>query len=275
MSSATPDRKKVTVPDLARFKTLGDKITMITAYDVTFARLVDIAGVDIILVGDSVGMVVQGEANTIPVDLLDMAYHVRLVARAEPKALIVGDLPFGSYQVSIQQAVESSIKLMKEGAECVKLEGGVAMAETIAAITRVDIPVIGHIGLTPQSYHRMGGHKVQGRKSGLEAGGRERLLEDAHAVEQAGACGMVIEGVPRELAAEITAKVSIPTIGIGAGPDCDGQVLVLHDVLGLSDLTLKFTKRYADLRSAAIAAAEAYVRDVRNGAWPDDDHSFH
>jgi len=149
------------------------------------------------------------------------------------------------------------------------------MAETIQTITRVDIPVVGHIGLTPQSFHRMGGHKVQGKKSGFEAGGRERLLEDAHAVEQAGACAVVVEGVPRDLAKEITSKLSIPTIGIGAGPDCDGQVLVLHDVLGLSDMRLKFTKQYADLRQQAIAATEAYVREVRNGEWPDDQHSFH
>ena len=275
MSSSTDERSKVTVPDLARMKALEERISMITAYDATFARLVDIAGVDMILVGDSLGMVVQGEANTIPVELDEMAYHVRMVARAKPKALIVGDLPFGSYQVSPQQAVESSIRLMKEGAECVKLEGGMVMADTIKTITRVDIPVVGHIGLTPQSVHRMGGHKVQGKKSGFEAGGRERLLEDAHAVEEAGACAVVIEGVPRDLACEITQKLSIPTIGIGAGPDCDGQVLVLHDVLGLSDMRLKFTKQYADLRQQAIAATEAYVREVRNGEWPDDQHSFH
>ena len=275
MTAAPNPRPKVTVPDLARMKALEERITMITAYDATFARLVDMAGVDMILVGDSVGMVVQGTANTIPVELDEMAYHVRLVARSQPRALIVGDLPFGSYQVSPQQAVESSIRLMKEGAECVKLEGGVVMAETIQAITRVDIPVVGHIGLTPQSYHRMGGHKVQGKKSGFDAGGRERLLEDAHAVEQAGACAVVVEGVPRDLAQEITGKISIPTIGIGAGPDCDGQVLVLHDVLGLSEGTLKFTKHYADLRNQAIAATEAYVREVRDGSWPDDAHSFH
>ena len=275
MTAAPHPRPKVTVPDLARMKALEERITMITAYDATFARLVDMAGVDMILVGDSVGMVVQGTANTIPVELDEMAYHVRLVARSLPRALIVGDLPFGSYQVSPQQAVESSIRLMKEGAECVKLEGGVVMAETIQAITRVDIPVVGHIGLTPQSYHRMGGHKVQGKKSGFDAGGRERLLEDAHAVEQAGACAVVVEGVPRDLAQEITGKISIPTIGIGAGPDCDGQVLVLHDVLGLSEGTLKFTKHYADLRTQAIAATEAYVREVRDGSWPDDAHSFH
>lgn len=275
MTSTTQGRSKITVPDLGRMKALEEKITMITAYDATFARLVDAAGVDMILVGDSVGMVVQGTSNTIPVELDEMAYHVRLVARAQPKAMIVGDLPFGSYQVSPQQAVESSIRLMKEGAECVKLEGGMVMADTIQAITRVDIPVVGHIGLTPQSYHRMGGHKVQGKKAGFEAGGRERLLEDAHAVEQAGAFAVVVEGVPRDLAREITAKLSIPTIGIGAGPDCDGQVLVLHDVLGLSEMSLKFTKHYADLRNAAIRATEAYVGEVRDGTWPDDAHSFH
>lgn len=275
MSTSTTGRSKVTVPDFARMKALGERITMITAYDATFARLVDLAGVDSILVGDSVGMVVQGGANTIPVELDEIAYHVRLVARARPMALIVGDLPFGSYQVSPQQAVESSIRLMKEGAECVKLEGGTVMADTISAITRVDIPVIGHIGLTPQSYHRMGGHRVQGRHSGEEAGSRERLLEDAHAVEAAGAFAVVVEGVPRDLAAEITQKLSIPTIGIGAGPECDGQVLVLHDVLGLSDISLKFAKRYADLRSAAVDATEAFVREVRDGSWPTDAHSFH
>jgi 3-methyl-2-oxobutanoate hydroxymethyltransferase len=270
-----PERPRITVPRIGEMKRTGEKISMITAYDATFARLVDDAGVDMILVGDSVGMVVQGEANTIPVDLDEMAYHVRTVARARTKALVVGDLPFGSYQVSPEQAVMSSVRLMKQGAQCVKLEGGTPMAETIAAIARVDIPVIGHIGLTPQSYHRMGGHRVQGRASGYEAGGRERLIEDAYAVEQAGAFAIVVEGVPRGLAADITDKLSIPTIGIGAGPDCDGQVLVLHDVLGLSDLRLKFTKQFADLRTAAIDATAAYVDEVRSGRWPDDAHSFH
>jgi 3-methyl-2-oxobutanoate hydroxymethyltransferase len=275
ISDAPLERRKVTVPDLARYKAEGHKISMITAYDATFARLVDEAGVDCILVGDSVGMVVQGVANTIPVDLDEMAYHVRAVARAHPKALIIGDLPFGSYQVSPQQGVESSIVLMKAGAQCVKLEGGVAMADTIDAITRVDIPLIAHIGLTPQSYHRMGGHRVQGRRNGYEAGGRERLLEDAHAIEQAGACAVVIEGVPLSLAAEITDKLSIPTIGIGAGIHCDGQVLVLHDVIGLSDLRLKFAKQFADVRTTVVEATQQYIADVRGGVWPDDDHSFH
>ena len=277
MSTPTnpPTRPRVTVPAITAMKAAGSRIAMITAYDATFARLVDEAGVDMILVGDSVGMVVQGEAHTIPVDLEEMEYHVRTVARADTRALVVGDLPFGSYQVSPQQAVESSIRLMKAGAGCVKLEGGVAMADTIDAIARVDIPVVGHIGLTPQSYHRMGGHRVQGRKAGSDAGGRDRLLEDAFAVEQAGAFAVVIEGVPRALAAEITSKLAIPTIGIGAGPDCDGQVLVLHDVLGLSDLQLTFTKHFAELRDATIDATRAYVDEVRSGTWPDDEHSFH
>ena len=268
------NRRKVTVPDLGRMKASGDKIAMITAYDATFARLVDLAGIDVILVGDSVGMVVQGVSNTIPVDLDEMAYHVRIVARARTKALVVGDLPFGSYQVSPEQGLTSAIRLMKEGAECVKLEGGLPMAATIEAITRVDIPVMGHIGLTPQSYHRMGGHKVQGRDAGYDAGGRERLLEDAHAVEQAGACALVVEGVPMDLAAEISAKVSIPTIGIGAGAQCDGQVLVLHDVLGLSERTFTFAKAFGSLRDQAIAAVADYVGEVHQGVWPDEQHSF-
>jgi len=268
------NRRKVTVPDLGRMKASGDKIAMITAYDATFARLVDLAGIDVILVGDSVGMVVQGVSNTIPVDLDEMAYHVRIVARARTKALVVGDLPFGSYQVSPEQGLTSAIRLMKEGAECVKLEGGLPMAATIEAITRVDIPVMGHIGLTPQSYHRMGGPKVQGRDAGYDPGGRERLLEDAHAVEQAGACALVVEGVPMDLAAEISAKVSIPTIGIGAGAQCDGQVLVLHDVLGLSERTFTFANAFGSLRDQAIAAVADYVGEVHQGVWPDEQHSF-
>jgi 3-methyl-2-oxobutanoate hydroxymethyltransferase len=174
----------------------------------------------------------------------------------------------------VSQAVESAVTLVKAGAEAVKLEGGVAMADTIAAITRCDIPVVGHIGLTPQSYHRMGGHRVQGRSAGYEAGGRERIIEDAAAVEAAGACAVVIEGVPHELATEITAKISIPTIGIGAGPGCSGQVLVLHDVLGLSDCRYRFAKQYAELGSIVVDAARSYVEEVRVGSWPDLDHSF-
>ncbi|MCU1365671.1 MAG: 3-methyl-2-oxobutanoate hydroxymethyltransferase [Ilumatobacteraceae bacterium] len=269
------ERTKVTLPEVTRMYNDGTKISVITAYDATFARLVDQAGIDMILVGDTVGMVLQGQASTIPVTLEEMAYHVRLVARARPKAMIIGDLPFGSYQVSPQQAVETSIALMKAGAECVKLEGGVSMSETIAAITRVDIPVVGHIGLTPQSIHRMGGYKVQGKRDGFVAGGRERLLEDAHAVEQAGAFAVVLEGIPRDLAQEIRAKLSIPTIGIGAGPDCDGQVLVLHDLLGLSEYSFKFAKAFAAVGDEVVRATAEYAADVRSGAWPDDQHSYH
>lgn len=273
-SPEVPSRKKFTVPDLRRAKTEGRRVSMITAYDVTFARLVDEAGIDMILVGDSVGMVVQGTDNTIPVELDDMIYHVRSVSRAHTKALVVGDLPFGSYQVSPEQGVQSSIALMKAGAQCVKLEGGLPMAATIAAITAVDIPVMGHIGLTPQSYHRMGGFRIQGRSEGFEAGGRERILEDAHAVEQAGACAVVIEGIPMDLAAEITAKVSIPTIGIGAGSSCDGQVLVLNDVVGLSDSKYRFVKAYTDIRTPIIEAVRTYISEVVDGSWPDEAHSF-
>ena len=274
MTNTTHERQKITIPDLARMKALEERITMITAYDATFARLVDSAGVDMILVGDSVGMVVQGVANTIPVELDEMAYHVRLVSRAKPAAIIVGDLPFGSYQVSPQQAVESSIRLMKAGAECVKLEGGLVMAETIQAITRVDMPVVGHIGLTPQSYHRMGGHKVQGKKSGFEAGGRERLLEDAHAVEQAGACAIVVEGVPRDLAKEITAAIPIPTIGIGASAGCDGQILVIDDMLGMFGRVPKFVKKFGRVGDEITAAVSAYAAEVKARTFPAAEHTY-
>jgi 3-methyl-2-oxobutanoate hydroxymethyltransferase len=272
--------EKITVPGLAGRKAHGgvveDKIVMVTAYDATFAALADEAGVDVVLVGDSMGMVVQGVPNTLPVTLDEAVYHTRLASRGAARALLVGDLPFGSYQVSVPQAIESSVRLVKEGgAAAVKLEGGVTMADTIEAITRVDIPVMAHIGLTPQSFHRMGGHRVQGRHSGSQAGGRDRLLADAKAVEAAGAFSVVLEGMPRELAAEITASISIPTIGIGAGPECDGQVLVLHDVLGLTPNLYKFAKAYADLRSEVIGALQAYATDVRTSAFPDDAHSFH
>jgi 3-methyl-2-oxobutanoate hydroxymethyltransferase len=247
---------------------------MVTAYDATFASIVDNAGVDLILVGDSVATVMQGQKNTLGVSMDHMEYHVQMVAAARPLALIVGDLPFGSYQSSVTDAVTNAVRLIKAGAEIVKLEGGVHVADQIRAIAQADIPVMGHIGLTPQSYHRMGGNKIQGRTSGDTAGTRERLMEDAVAVEQAGACAVVIEGVPAELAAEITAKVSIPTIGIGAGIACNGQVLVLHDILGLSSRTFTFAKKYTDLLAAANTALAAYVSEVREGTWPDDEHSF-
>lgn len=269
-----PARKKMTVPQLVARKAEGTPLAMVTAYDSTFASIIDQAGVDLILVGDSVATVFQGQKTTLGVSIEEMEYHVRLVSSARPLALIVGDMPFGSYQTSPQQAVDSAIRLVKAGAEIVKLEGGIHVASAIEAISNMDIPVMGHIGLTPQSYHRMGGNKVQGRTTGHSAGSHERLLADARAVENAGACAVVIEGVPVELAREITSNLSIPTIGIGAGIHCDGQVLVMHDLLGLSPRSFTFAKAFADLRTLSSRAVEQYVSDVHSRRWPDDEHSF-
>lgn len=269
------EEAKVTVPGVLASK--GErKLAMITAYDYTFARLADAAGVDMLLVGDSLGMVVQGHDNTLGVTMDEMVYHTRMVARGRERALVIGDMPFLSYQVSVADAVANAGRLIKEGgAECVKLEGGINVAETVARLSEVDIPVIGHIGLTPQAVHRMGGHKVQGRKGGDAPGARERLLADAHALEDAGAFAIVIEGVPADLAAAITGEVEVPTIGIGAGPACDGQVLVLNDVLGIEDrIAPRFVKRYAELGAMAKAAVGDYVGEVRSGAFPTQAHSF-
>ena len=268
-------RSKVTVPSLADYKVNNVPLTMVTAYDSTFASIVDEAGVDLILVGDSVATVMQGHRNTLPVSMEHMEYHVQMVASARPKALIVGDLPFGSYQTSPRDAVLNAVRLIKAGAEIVKLEGGVYSEEAIKAIVRADIPVMGHIGLTPQSYHRMGGNKIQGRQDGNQSGGRDRLSADARAVENAGACSFVIEAVPATLAAEITSTSGIPTIGIGAGAACDGQVLVLHDLLGLSERSFSFAKAYNNIRAQSITAVSEYVSDVRSRSFPDELHSFH
>jgi 3-methyl-2-oxobutanoate hydroxymethyltransferase len=269
-------KDKVRVTDLAHMKAGRQPITMLTAYDYPFARIFDQAGVDLLLIGDSLGMVVQGADSTLPVTLGEIIYHVKMVVRARQRSLVVADLPFLSYQVNPEQALRSAGRLIKEGgAEAVKLEGGITMAETIRRVVDVDIPVMGHIGLTPQSVHRMGGHRVQGRRSGRAPGCRERLLEDAAAVEQAGAFAMVLEGIPAELAAEITNRVAIPTIGIGAGPECDGQVLVMHDVLGLNEsFTPRFAKPYANLWQEASAAAASYIREVRERAFPSREHSY-
>jgi 3-methyl-2-oxobutanoate hydroxymethyltransferase len=268
--------QKVTVPEIARAKGRGKPIVAITAYDFPFARIADEAGVDVILVGDSLGMVVQGLDTTLPVTMDEVVYHTRMVVRGRRHALVVGDLPFLSYQVDPAAAIANAGRLIKEGgAEAVKLEGGVPVAETIRRITAVDIPVIGHIGLTPQSVHRMGGHKVQGRLRGDKAGQRERVIEDALAVEEAGAFAVVLEGIPLDLAAELTSRLSIPTIGIGAGPHCDGQILVLHDVLGLSDgFVPRFAKRYADLWHVSLDAVRAYADDVRASVFPAEAHSY-
>ena len=273
--SMSMQRSKVTVPSLADYKVNNVPLTMVTAYDSTFASIVDEAGVDLILVGDSVATVMQGHRNTLPVSMEHMEYHVQMVASARPKALIVGDLPFGSYQTSPRDAVLNAVRLIKAGAELVKLEGGVYSEEAIKAIVRADIPVMGHIGLTPQSYHRMGGNKIQGRQDGNQSGGRDRLSADARAVENAGACSFVIEAVPATLAAEITSTSGIPTIGIGAGAACDGQVLVLHDLLGLSERSFSFAKAYNNLRAQSITAVSEYVSDVRSRSFPDESHSFH
>ena len=270
------ENDKVRITDLAKMKSAGMPITMLTAYDYPFARIFDQAGVDCLLVGDSLGMVVQGADSTLPVTMDEIVYHVRMVARGRKRALVVGDLPFLSYQVSVEQALLNAGRIIKEGgAEAVKLEGGITMAETIRRVVDIDIPVMAHIGLTPQSVHRMGGHRVQGRRSGKAPGCRERLIEDAAAVEEAGAFAMVLEGIPAELANEITQKSAIPTIGIGAGPGCDGQVLVMHDMLGLSDgFVPRFAKHFANLWQDSTAAANAYISEVRDRAFPAPQHCY-
>ncbi len=262
---------KVTILDLQQMKAENRKITMLTAYDYTMARLVDAAGVDVVLVGDSLGMVVQGHANTIPVTLEQMIYHGKCVARGLRRAHLVVDMPFMSYH-SAAQALENAARVLREGgAESIKLEGGVEAAPIIRAISQCGIPVMAHIGLTPQSVHALGGFKVQGRDA-VEAA---RLREDARAVEEAGAYAVVVEGVPMELAEEITSSLSIPTIGIGAGVGCDGQVLVLNDLLGLDeDFKPKFVKRYAGLHGSVVDAVKEYLTEVRGGVFPDEAHSF-
>lgn len=264
-------RKKVTIPDVVNMKPEGRRISMLTSYDYPFTRIMDTAGVDIILVGDSAGVVFAGHDTTLPVTMEDMLYHTRAVRRAAPQALVVTDMPFMSYQTGIEDACRNCGRMIKEGgAEAVKIEGGMNMAHIIRAVSSIDIPVMGHIGLTPQSVHRMGGYKVQGRKEQAE-----RILEDAHAVQNSGAFAVVLEGIPARLAAEITAELTIPTIGIGAGPSCDGQVLVIHDILGLCEkYSPKFVKRYADLGPIISEAVQQYVSEVRNGEFPTDEHSF-
>jgi 3-methyl-2-oxobutanoate hydroxymethyltransferase len=265
---APPELRMVTVPDFLAAKARGTRLTMLTAYDYTMARLLDDAGVDSLLVGDSLGMVVQGQPDSLAVTMDEMVYHTRLVARGVRRSLLVADLPFLSYQVSPEQAVFNAGRLVKEGgAHAVKLEGGVRSAAAIAAITAADVPLIGHIGLTPQSVRRLGGFKVQ-----RDA---DKLLEDALAVEAAGAFAVVVECVPSDVAARITAAVKIPTIGIGAGPHCDGQVLVTPDLLGLfDDLRPRFVKQYADLGGEVRRAVQSYCREVREGTFPAPEHSF-
>jgi 3-methyl-2-oxobutanoate hydroxymethyltransferase len=262
---------RVTAPSLLRRKQRGEPISMLTAYDFTFARIFDAAGIDVLLVGDSLANVVQGCDTTLPVTLDEIVYHTRLVSRAAERALVVADMPFGSYQVSEEEAVRNAVRCVKEGgAHAVKLEGGVAVAPAIARIARAEIPVVSHVGLTPQAVHRMGGHRVQGRS---EASAR-RVIEDAHAVQDAGAFAVVLEGMPEDLARAITAELDIPTIGIGAGVHCDGQVLVMHDLLGLSEWTPSFVKAYANLGALASQAARAFAEEVATRKFPDEAHSY-
>jgi 3-methyl-2-oxobutanoate hydroxymethyltransferase len=263
---------KTTILDIYKKKAEGRKITMLTAYDFPTAQIVDQAGIDMILVGDSLGNVVQGVANTLPVTMDEMIYHTRMVSRAAASAMVVGDMPFLSYQTHKTEAVRNAGRFLKEaGAEAVKLEGGSQMAEAIRAIVDAGIPVVAHIGLTPQYIHMMGGFKVQGR----DEAAREKILADARAIQDAGAFSVVIEAVPASLAKEIHEMLHIPTIGIGAGPDCDGQVLVLHDILGLFDrFTPKFVKKYANLKDQALKAVKEYKQDVESGSFPSQEHSF-
>ncbi len=272
--TGTPGAKvtKVTAPEVRARKGQGPSLAMVTAYDFTMARLVDEAGVDLILVGDSLGMVVQGLSNTLPVTLDEIAYHSRAVARAAARAHVVGDMPFMCYHVSPSQAVEAAGKLVKDGAvESVKLEGGEDFAEHVWRIVRAGVPVMGHVGLMPQSVHALGGFKVQGRGDD----GASKVIADAKAIEEAGAYAIVLEAIPPDVAAEVTKAVSIPTIGIGAGPWCDGQVLVCTDLLGMSrGHAPKFAKRYAELGDAIVAATRRYVDEVRSGAFPSAEQSY-
>lgn len=263
---------KITIQDFLKKKVEQKKITLLTAYDYPFAKIVDEAGIDAIIVGDSVGMVVQGLENTLPVTMDEMIYHTNIVSRAVKNAMVIGDLPFMSYQASVEEAVRNAGRFLKDaGASAVKIEGGAEVAQHIRAMTKSDIPVMAHIGLTPQSIHRMGGYKIQGKTEESA----KKLLEEAHIAEDAGAFSLLLEAIPKGLARKITEELSIPTIGIGAGPYCDGQVLVLHDVIGLFERFLpKFAKRYANLKDEALKAIIAYKEEVEKGIFPSEEQSF-
>lgn len=265
-------KDKITVPHV-RSRKGGQKLTMVTAYDAPTARIVDAAGVDMILVGDSVANVVLGHDDTLAVDIDVMVHHTAAVARTEPRALIVGDMPWMSYHVSVDDAVRNAGRLVRGGgAEAVKLEGGRKRIPVVRAILSAEIPVMGHLGLTPQSVHAMGGYRVQGKA----ADAAKELLEDAHELAESGIFALVLEGIPDVLAQLITKEVSIPTIGIGAGEHTDGQVLVFHDVLGMHDGHMpKFVRKYANLFDDAVAALHAYVNDVQTGAFPGDEETYH
>jgi len=277
-NASTSENTKVTVPDLLQRKSLAagsqnKKITCLTAYDYPTARLVDEAGVDVVLVGDSLAMVMLGHDSTLPLTLDEALHHTKAVRRGVARALVVADMPYGSYHGDISESLRNAMRFVKEaGAEAVKIEGGERRLELIARLTEAEIPVMGHIGLTPQSVNALGGYRVQGKTPNAA----EQVLRDARAVEAAGAFSIVLEAIPRELAAEITKAVRIPTIGIGAGPDCDGQVLVLHDLLGLTfQNPPKFARRYANVGEAILKAVREYCADVESGRFPSDAESYH
>ncbi|MBE9503259.1 MAG: 3-methyl-2-oxobutanoate hydroxymethyltransferase [Proteobacteria bacterium] len=262
---------KITVPFIKGMKDKKEAITVLTAYDYQMASLLDKSGIDILLVGDSLGNVIYGFDNTLPVTMEMMIAHTAAVVRGRQKALIVADMPFMSYQASTEDAIRNSGRLVKEaGAEAVKLEGGASIAETVRRIVGIDIPVMGHIGLKPQSVNAMGGYKIQGRKKEE----RKKLIDDARAIEEAGAFAIVLEGIPADAAKEITLCLSIPTIGIGAGPDCDGQVLVINDLLGLSDFKPKFVRNFAFLSESITDAVKDYIQEVKEKTFPSKEESF-
>jgi 3-methyl-2-oxobutanoate hydroxymethyltransferase len=267
------DRKKITPVDIQAMKTEGKKITMLTAYDYPMALLEDRAGIEIILVGDSLGMTVLGYANTIPVTMEEMIHHTKAVTRGAQYALIIGDMPFMSYNTSEREAIINAGRFMKEGgADAVKLEGGASVKEIVRVIVKAGIPVMGHIGLTPQTISMLGGFKVQGK----DAQAAQRIIDDALLLEDAGAFSVLLEAVPAPIAKRVTERLKVPTIGIGAGVHCDGQVLVVHDMLGLFDrFTPKFAKRYVNLSEPILKAFEAYREEVLKGSFPTDQHSFH
>ncbi|MEK7787109.1 MAG: 3-methyl-2-oxobutanoate hydroxymethyltransferase [Chloroflexota bacterium] len=262
----------MTIPEFQQHKRDNKKLIVVTAYDALFARIVEQAGIQAILVGDSLGVVVQGKANTLSVTMDEMLYHTKLVAGAAQHALVIGDMPFMSYQAGHEDALRNAGRFLQAGAHAVKLEGGAVMADRVAAMTSVGIPVMGHLGMTPQSVHRYGGYKVQGKKSDRA----QALLSDAKALEAAGAFAVVLEAMPVKLAKTITEQLTIPTIGIGAGPHCDGQVLVLYDLLGLFDeFVPKFVKPYAHLKADALQALRRYKEEVEQGKFPGDSESYH
>ena len=274
MSITTGDfRSKTTALSLLEKKQRQERITCLTAYDYPTARLVDEAGIDMILVGDSLGMVVLGYENTLPVTVAEMLHHTRAVRRAVKHAFLVADMPYASYHVGTRDTLRNAARFIKDGgAEAVKIEGGEKRARLVARLVDAEIPVVGHIGLTPQSLHAMGGYKVQGKTLNAV----EQLMHDALALERAGACCIVLEGIPREVASMITRELEIPTIGIGAGPDCDGQVLVFHDLLGLTFApAAKFVRRYSDVGAAISGAVLAYKEDVKSGGFPSETESYH